>query len=166
MQDLQEKENYYLSIIQDKEKDIEQLQLQVEIASKSSLEEVNETRLKIEESLRELESHKSKRLAARNEMIHLAKALEKAESEGKEIKTNVQYTIAPIIYEQVLAETNASLLSVNSRLPDQYHGVVIDKCRNGCVSPHISQVEYCYLSLCVKSAFHIFCLFGKLLAWH
>ncbi len=114
MQDLQEKENYYLSIIQDKEKDIEQLQLQVEIASKSSLEEVNETRLKIEESLRELESHKSKRLAARNEMIHLAKALEKAESEGKEIKTNVQYTIAPIIYEQVLAETDASLLSVNS----------------------------------------------------
>jgi hypothetical protein len=73
MRDLHEKDLYYQSVIQEKEKDIEQLQLQVEIASKSSMEEVNETRLKIQESMKELESHKSKRLAARNEMIHLAK---------------------------------------------------------------------------------------------
>lgn len=57
----------------EKDGEISQLQLQVELASKSSLDEVNETRLKIEESLRELEAHKAKRLAARNEMISLAK---------------------------------------------------------------------------------------------
>jgi ppGpp synthetase/RelA/SpoT-type nucleotidyltranferase len=73
MKELQEKENYYQSLIQDKEKDIEQLQLQVELASKHSMDEVNETRVKIEESLKELEAHKQKRLAARNEMIQLAK---------------------------------------------------------------------------------------------
>jgi hypothetical protein len=73
LRDLQEKDLHYQSIIQDKEKDIEQLQLQVEIASKSSMEEVNETRQKIQESMKELEAHKAKRLAARNEMIHLAK---------------------------------------------------------------------------------------------
>lgn len=43
------------------------------------MEEVNATRLKIQESLQELEAHKSKRLTARNEMINLAKALERAQ---------------------------------------------------------------------------------------
>jgi hypothetical protein len=61
------------ALLQEKDQDIQQLQLQVEIASKSSLEEVNETRLKIQESMKELEEHKTKRLAARNEMISLAK---------------------------------------------------------------------------------------------
>ena len=110
LHDLQEKENYYQSVIQEKEKDIEQLQLQVEIASKSSMEEVNETRLKIQESMKELEAHKAKRLAARNEMISLAKALEKAESEGKEIKSSIQYTISPLINEQVRTLTTLSSL--------------------------------------------------------
>ena len=66
----------YQFLLQEKDSEITQLHLQVELASKTSMEEVNETRQRIEESLKELEAHKHKRLAARNEMISLAKSLE------------------------------------------------------------------------------------------
>ncbi len=72
----QERDAYLCSSLQEKDMEIQQLQLQVEIASKSSMEEVNETRQRIQESLKELEAHKAKRLAARNEMILLAKVSE------------------------------------------------------------------------------------------
>lgn len=62
--------------LHEKSTEVMELKLQVELASRTSMEEVNETRQRIEESLRELEGHKNKRLAARNEMIALAKSLE------------------------------------------------------------------------------------------
>lgn len=60
-----------------------------------------ETRAKIEESLKELEGHKAKRLAARNEMITLAKALERAHADGDEMKSTLQYKLSPMVVDQV-----------------------------------------------------------------
>lgn len=64
--------------------------------------QINETKSKIQESLKELESHKAKRMAARNEMIHLAKALDRAQSDGVELKNSVQFILSPMVFEQVL----------------------------------------------------------------
>lgn len=66
-------ENGYHSQLSEKDAEIRHLLLQVELASQSNVEEVANTRQMIEESMRELEAHKAKRLAARNEMITLAK---------------------------------------------------------------------------------------------
>lgn len=65
------------------------------LASQTSLQEVNETRQKIEESLQELAAHKAKRLQARNEMVALAKALERAQQEGAEVRASyhIQATV-------------------------------------------------------------------------
>lgn len=66
-------ENGYHSQLSEKDAEIRHLLLQVDLASQSNVEEVANTRQMIEESMRELEAHKAKRLAARNEMITLAK---------------------------------------------------------------------------------------------
>jgi len=50
---------------------------------------------------RELEEYKAKRLVARNEMIGAAQALERAHKEGSEMKQFIQYSLAPLVSEQV-----------------------------------------------------------------
>jgi hypothetical protein len=66
-------ENGYHSQLSEKDAEIRHLLLQVDLASQSNVEEVAHTRQLIQESMREMEAHKAKRLAARNEMITLAK---------------------------------------------------------------------------------------------
>jgi chromosome segregation ATPase len=66
-------ENGYHSQLSEKDAEIRHLLLQVELASQSNVEEVTATRALIQESMREMEAHKAKRLAARSEMINLAK---------------------------------------------------------------------------------------------
>lgn len=48
-----------------------------------------------------MEAHKAKRLAARSEMINLAKTLERAQSDGDEVKAQLQFVLSPIVTEQV-----------------------------------------------------------------
>jgi hypothetical protein len=148
VREMQEKEQYFTNCIQEKEMEIQNLTLQVEIASKSSMEEVNETRQKIEESLRELEAHKTKRLAARNEMISLAKALEKAELEGKEMKSSIQYNLSPLISEQVRITaklihhfTNPIVASIDQHRRDHPH-----ECRNGRLPLDLEEGKHCAIA--------------------
>ncbi len=97
----QQMETAYDSQLESKDREIRQLIQQVDLASRSSVEEVAETRVRIEESVKEMEAHKAKRLAARNEMIGLAKSLERAQADGNEIKNAVQYTLTPVVFEHV-----------------------------------------------------------------
>lgn len=67
----------------------------------SASAEVTEVRKQMAALTIELEEHKAKRLAARNEMVGLAKALETAQSEVLELREFIQYTLMPLINEQV-----------------------------------------------------------------
>lgn len=101
MRELHQMECASDSQLADKDREIQSLIQQVEFATRSSVSEVTETRVRIEESMKEMEAHKAKRLAARNEMIGLAKSLERAQADGEEIKSTVQYGLTPIVYEQI-----------------------------------------------------------------
>jgi hypothetical protein len=85
--------------------EISRLQSIIDYHSQATAEEVQEAYRKMELTGKELESHKAKRLAARNEMIGIAQALERAHKEGHEMKAFIQYTLAPVVFEQVLTET-------------------------------------------------------------
>ena len=143
---LEEKESYYETLLQQKETDLQAMQQQVEVASKKAREEVKESRQKIEDSLRELEEHKNKRLTARNEMLGLIKAVEKAEGEGREIKSNIQSSIAPMINEQVshLSQVGSISLCDESSL-DQSSRNPINEYRDGGFPPHFQEKQYCNL---------------------
>ena len=67
----------------------------------ASAEEVQAAHKRVEMSGRELEEYKAKRLVARNEMIGAAQALERAHKEGSEMKQFIQYSLAPLVSEQV-----------------------------------------------------------------
>ncbi|CAM9334300.1 unnamed protein product, partial [Phaeothamnion confervicola] len=60
----------------------------------------------LEESLldatREAELHKSKRLAARAEMVGMARLLEAERDGHRAVETHLQYTLVPKAIEQVL----------------------------------------------------------------
>jgi prefoldin subunit 5 len=60
-------------VIDDKENEIQSLRARLEHFSQATMEEVMETKRQMESTTKELESHKSKRLAARTEMINVAK---------------------------------------------------------------------------------------------
>jgi hypothetical protein len=70
---------------------------------RATAEEVQAAYKQMELSGKELESHKAKRLVARNEMIGAAQALERFQSEGQAIKAFIQYKLAPLVFEQVTA---------------------------------------------------------------
>jgi len=53
------------------------------------------------QNVQELESHKSKRLAARSEMIGMAQAYERAEAELLETQEFLRYTLIPLVFEQI-----------------------------------------------------------------
>jgi hypothetical protein len=114
-------ENGYHSQLSEKDAEIRHLLLQVDLASQSNVEEVAHTRQLIQESMREMEAHKAKRLAARNEMITLAKvgsdadigcrcnmctvvpqSLERAQADGDEVKAQLQFVLGPMVAEQVI----------------------------------------------------------------
>jgi len=98
--------------------EIRLLQLKVDEHSRSSEQEVLEALQKVEMSTKELESHKSKRLAARSEMIGLAQTLEKAQAEGEELKQFLQYSLSPLVFEQItgLEQVLMSLENANTQL--------------------------------------------------
>lgn len=122
-------ENGYHNQLSEKDSEIRHLLLQVDLASQSNVEEVTATRQLIQESMKEMEAHKAKRLAARSEMINLAKVrnyswmppldfiwfltyvlfhitkqtLERAQSDGDEVKAQVQFVLTPIVSDQVSA---------------------------------------------------------------
>jgi hypothetical protein len=79
------------------------IQHQLDQHAATSAEEVLAARMKVELSGRELEEYKAKRLVARNEMIGAAHALERAQKEGAEMKQFIQYSLAPLVFEQVSA---------------------------------------------------------------
>ena len=81
----------------------EAIQHQLDQHAATSAEEVLAARMKVELSGRELEEYKAKRLVARNEMIGAAHALERAQKEGAEMKQFIQYSLAPLVFEQVSA---------------------------------------------------------------
>mmetsp|Transcript_23340 Transcript_23340/g.31989 ORF Transcript_23340/g.31989 Transcript_23340/m.31989 type:complete len:425 (+) Transcript_23340:1-1275(+) len=94
-------EERYAGQLKDKDLEITHLLLEVDNAFKANREEVSETLVRFEESKKEMEAHKAKRLAARNEMINLAKSLERAQLDGEEIKNKVQYCLTPMVFEQI-----------------------------------------------------------------
>jgi chromosome segregation ATPase len=59
--------------------EVENLQRIVDTYNKGTVEQVQEAHKQVQDATRELEAHKAKRLAARNEMIGMAQALEKAQ---------------------------------------------------------------------------------------
>ncbi|KAJ1444129.1 hypothetical protein B484DRAFT_414176, partial [Ochromonadaceae sp. CCMP2298] len=81
--------------------EVAHLRLQVELASQTSSEEVASTQRKIDASVREMEAHKAKRLAARSEMINLAQSLERAQAEGEDLRTSV-YVLHPMVEQQAV----------------------------------------------------------------
>lgn len=89
------------SILEQKDNEINKLLCLIEKHSQSSVEEIREAQIAIEKSNNELESHKSKRLAARNEMIGMAKTLECTQKDGDELKNILQYSLTPTVFEQI-----------------------------------------------------------------
>lgn len=94
-------EAHYKSVLVEKDSEISILLKRLEDAKMSTTEEVREAQRQFEEVQREAEAHKSKRITARNEMISLAQALEKAQSEAEEMQSFFQYTLVPLAYDQV-----------------------------------------------------------------
>jgi hypothetical protein len=91
------------SILEQKDTEINKLFCLIEKSSQSSVEEIREAQIAVEKSNTELESHKSKRLTARNEMIGMAKTLECTQKDGDEIKNMLQYSLTPTVFEQITA---------------------------------------------------------------
>ena len=87
----------------EKETENTSLRHQLDRHTQASAEEVLAARKKVEVSGIELEGYKAKRLVARNEMIGAAQALERAHKEGSEMKQFLQYSLAPLVFEQVSA---------------------------------------------------------------
>lgn len=75
--------------------------------SKSTVAEIEEVQRQIVEVSREAEAHKTKRLTARNEMINLVQALEKAQAEADEMQSFFHMKLVPMAYEQVSGIENA-----------------------------------------------------------
>jgi hypothetical protein len=73
---------------------------------KTALEEKSrETQLEVkrlqEESVREIELMKSKRLNARSETIEMAQALEKSRNEAHDLATLIKFNLIPLVFEQI-----------------------------------------------------------------
>ena len=81
--------------------EIERLRQVADAHSHSTVQEVQEVQRQMEASTRELEAHKSKRLTARSEMIGLAQTLERAQTEGEELRQFLQYSLSPIVFDQI-----------------------------------------------------------------
>ena len=86
--------------LQDKAAEIERLLRAVEDKSRATEEEV---RRLADESLKEIESQKNKRINARNETIEMAQALDRARVEASDIATLIKYNLVPLVYEQIYA---------------------------------------------------------------
>lgn len=69
-------------------------------------------------SAQEMEEHKAKRLAARNETISVAHALETAQKDVEELHNYLRYTLMPIVFEEItgIETALASLESSIGRL--------------------------------------------------
>ena len=92
-----------LAEMTEKETENASLRQQLDRHTQASAEEVLAARKKVEVSGIELEGYKAKRLVARNEMIGAAQALERSHKEGSEMKQFLQYSLAPLVFEQVSA---------------------------------------------------------------
>ena len=69
--------------------------------TQSSASEVQRAREQINESSKEKEEHKLKRMAARQEIVQLAQALEKEQAGGAEMSQYLQFNLHPAVAEQV-----------------------------------------------------------------
>jgi len=87
--------------IDEREEQLTTLQKRVQESSQSSASEVQEARRKISESSKETEEHKNKRMAAKQEIVQLAQALEKVQAEAEEMNQYLQFNILPSVTEQV-----------------------------------------------------------------
>ena len=107
---LKERQNFESSLslqLQDKDGEIKKLKELLENSSKNTQAEMQEALRQVNTASKEAEQHKSKRLEARNETIHLVQALEKAQGEADQVQAFLQRDLVPMAYEQVSGIENA-----------------------------------------------------------
>jgi LAS superfamily LD-carboxypeptidase LdcB len=97
----QQNQQQYEEQLQQKQEEITNLQWQVQVASTSTLQELSEHKIKVQETLKEMEEYKQKRMLARQEMIQLAKNMERMQQDGQELRNTVLYRVSPCVQEQV-----------------------------------------------------------------
>lgn len=101
MKERQSLEATITSSLQHKDSEIGSLRRMLEEKTTMTMVEIEATRKQMDEVSKEAETHKSKRLAARNEMIGLVEALEKAQGEADEMHSFFTSTLVPIASDQV-----------------------------------------------------------------
>ena len=107
---LKERQNYESSFslqLQDKDVEISKLKDLLENSNKNTQAEMQEALRQVDTASKEAEQHKTKRLEARNETIHLVQALEKAQGEADQVQAFLQRDLVPMAYEQVTGIENA-----------------------------------------------------------
>ncbi len=110
-----EVEKQFKTELSSKDAIISSLKDKLMAASTHSVEEVVELQKKIKETHIELESHKNKRIAARNEIRAAAKALESVEKENEELKHYFKSSLFPIISQmQVQIDSLVPIVSYAS----------------------------------------------------
>jgi len=82
-------------------KETETLQNQISYYEKQNTKTLQQAEEKMMQSNQEVSEHKSKRLAARSEMIGLAQAMEKAQQECSLLQDYIAHSLVPIALEQV-----------------------------------------------------------------
>jgi intracellular protein transport protein USO1 len=91
----------------EKDEEIKVLKKSATVDKMLTQSEVEEARRQLQEQNKNAEEHKSKRLAARQEMIQLAQALERSQTEAEEMHQYMQFNLSPAIGEQIIAMENA-----------------------------------------------------------
>jgi hypothetical protein len=81
--------------------EVDNMQEVVAAHSTGTQEQIQEIQRQLRSTKEELEGSRTKRMAARTEMIGLSQALEKAQKEGEGLKVYMQNTISPLVFEQV-----------------------------------------------------------------
>jgi chromosome segregation ATPase len=85
-----------------KSEEIERLRMEMQLKSNADSSMIVDIQNRLRTASLETEEHKSKRLAARQEMIMMAGSLEKFQSEAQELQNFLQFSVLPSIVEQVL----------------------------------------------------------------
>ena len=107
---VKERQNFESSLslqLQDKDAEINKLKDLLENSNKNTQAEMQEALRQVNTASKEAEQHKTKRLEARNETIHLVQALEKAQGEADQVQAFLQKDLVPMAYEQVSGIENA-----------------------------------------------------------